>query len=79
MSKSQKMILMVGLLLIGLAALFPPRFHIGDQSGIYRGFLFSGTFNQPSSINLEKLAVEWVFIASMTGFLMLSCKGNQKD
>ena len=78
MSRAQKRILAVGLLIMALTALFPPCFHIGPQSGTYRDFLYSGTFDGPKSLNIEKLIVEWMFIAAITGFLLTTVKGIAK-
>lgn len=63
MTKAQKRVLMIGLLLMAAAALFPPRHHVGGYS---RGFLYSG-----ESIHFMRLVVEWMFLAALTGAMIL--------
>lgn len=81
MSNAQKMILAVGLLAMALAALLPPQYHIGPQAGLYRSFLYSSDFNRPRSLNIEKLAVEWMFLASATasGVVFAGRRGPGND
>jgi hypothetical protein len=79
MSKAQKWILAIGLLLIALAALFPPTYQLGSPRSFSRGFLYSGYFNAPKSINIVRLFVEWMFIAAMTAFCVLVAGGRSKN
>jgi hypothetical protein len=70
MNKTQKTILAVGLLLMALAALFPPSVYFGPTDGYAaRGFLYTRDFTgKPCSIDGQKLAVEWMFLATVTAF-----------
>ncbi len=70
MSNAQKTILAVGLLAMTLAALFPPSEYFGPTDGYAaRGFLYTRDFTgKPVSIDGQKLAVEWMFLASITAF-----------
>ena len=75
MSKAQKWVLAAGLLLMATAALFPPKYHIGKHSAPAREFLYGGYFDRPDSINWMKLAVEWMFLAALTGAGMVMANG----
>ena len=72
MSKRQKWILLVGLLLMALGALFPPMYVIGWTKEISRRFLFDSDFGGYRSIHIIHLIVEWMFIVSATGFLIVA-------
>jgi hypothetical protein len=72
MSKTQKCFLATGLLLIALAALFPPtvsRQGLSDNF-VLRVFLY-GDIDRKPCIYLEKLVAEWMFLAAMTSFFMV--------
>lgn len=79
MSQVQGRILAIGLLLMALAALFPPMYHMGQYRMLTRGFLYSGYFDAPKSIHLQKLAVEWMFLAAATGAFMMFAKNRPNE
>lgn len=83
MSRTQKTILAIGLLLMALAALFPPRVYFGQGPGYAspsRGFLYTREFTgKPCSIEFEKLLVEWVFIAALTSLGVVLAANIDKE
>ncbi|MHC4927662.1 MAG: hypothetical protein ACYTER_10135 [Planctomycetota bacterium] len=66
------------MLLMASVALFPPREYFGREDVFRsRGFLFRRELTQkPSSIDLEKLAVEWMFLGALTGAFVCMAKGK---
>lgn len=74
-NKTQKLILTIGLLLMALAALFPPRGYHGSDIYAARGFLYQWDVGgNPQSISLEKLVVEWMFLAAATACAVVCAK-----
>ena len=80
MSKGQRAFLAIGLFLMAASAFFPPRVYFGPEDGFSaRGYLYKREFTgKPCGIDLEKLTVEWMFLAATTGTLMVIAR-NRTD
>jgi hypothetical protein len=88
MNRTSRIAAVIGLILIALAGLFPPVVHDSYYvATARRGFLLSPSLYAKqrrnrilkSSLDLPRLAVEWISIAAATGAVCLALHRAQKE